>query len=201
MRETGVTGGPTRAVGVGTVRNSHVYDNANLHDPHGVFVHAVLSVATFAHNTATIAWSSRQDGAHTLPAIQDTSERTPRPRTEAPLTLPQAEIQRELERREWAEPDDNVMAEYITVLLANGSSQERVQTEMDDLVGSDFGEDHFLNCQSPKLIFQTLNSWIGSSALLLTLLHQHNPSLRALLHLLGLRTIHPSGVRVFWTRL
>lgn len=48
-------------------------------------------------------------------------------------------MQRELERREWAEPDDNVMAEYITVLLANGSSQERVQTEMDDLVGSDFG--------------------------------------------------------------
>nr|XP_019046434.1 hypothetical protein I302_05183 [Kwoniella bestiolae CBS 10118]OCF25364.1 hypothetical protein I302_05183 [Kwoniella bestiolae CBS 10118] len=50
----------------------------------------------------------------------------------------QAEIQRELERREWAEPEDNVMAEYITVLLANGSARERVQTEMDDLVGSDF---------------------------------------------------------------
>ncbi|OCF74525.1 hypothetical protein I204_04901 [Kwoniella mangroviensis CBS 8886] len=50
----------------------------------------------------------------------------------------QSEIQRELERREWAEPEDNVMAEYITVLLANGSARERVQTEMDDLVGSDF---------------------------------------------------------------
>ncbi|WRT66486.1 uncharacterized protein IL334_003445 [Kwoniella shivajii] len=50
----------------------------------------------------------------------------------------QSEIQRELERREWAEPDDNVMAEYITVLLANGSPRDRVQTEMDDLVGSDF---------------------------------------------------------------
>ncbi|WVQ99583.1 hypothetical protein IAU59_006719 [Kwoniella sp. CBS 9459] len=50
----------------------------------------------------------------------------------------QAAIQQELERREWAEPDDNVMAEYITVLLANGSTRERVQTEMDDLVGSDF---------------------------------------------------------------
>ncbi|WVR06954.1 hypothetical protein IAU60_003990 [Kwoniella sp. DSM 27419] len=50
----------------------------------------------------------------------------------------QAEVQRELERREWAEPDDNVMAEYITVLLANGSERDRVQTEMDDLVGSDF---------------------------------------------------------------
>ncbi|WWC89218.1 uncharacterized protein L201_004136 [Kwoniella dendrophila CBS 6074] len=50
----------------------------------------------------------------------------------------QATIQKELERREWAEPEDNVMAEYITVLLANGSARERVQTEMDDLVGSDF---------------------------------------------------------------
>ncbi|WVF71284.1 hypothetical protein IAT40_006087 [Kwoniella sp. CBS 6097] len=50
----------------------------------------------------------------------------------------QAGIQQELERREWAEPDDNVMAEYITVLLANGSTRERVHTEMDDLVGSDF---------------------------------------------------------------
>ncbi|KIR67325.1 hypothetical protein I314_02543 [Cryptococcus bacillisporus CA1873] len=50
----------------------------------------------------------------------------------------QSEVQAELERREWAEPNDNVMAEYITVLLANGSSRERVQSEMDDLVGSDF---------------------------------------------------------------
>nr|XP_018262867.1 uncharacterized protein I303_04352 [Kwoniella dejecticola CBS 10117]OBR85025.1 hypothetical protein I303_04352 [Kwoniella dejecticola CBS 10117] len=50
----------------------------------------------------------------------------------------QAEVQRELERREWAEPEDNVMAEYITVLLANGSARDRVQTEMEDLVGSDF---------------------------------------------------------------
>ncbi|OWZ60161.1 hypothetical protein C356_00295 [Cryptococcus neoformans c45] len=50
----------------------------------------------------------------------------------------QSEVQVELERREWAEPNDNVMAEYITVLLANGSSRERVQSEMDDLVGSDF---------------------------------------------------------------
>ncbi|WWD17198.1 hypothetical protein CI109_101636 [Kwoniella shandongensis] len=50
----------------------------------------------------------------------------------------QSEIQGELERREWAEPDDNVMAEYITVLLANGSARDRVQSEMDDLVGSDF---------------------------------------------------------------
>ncbi|KAL7421598.1 mRNA-binding protein nab2 [Cryptotrichosporon argae] len=44
----------------------------------------------------------------------------------------QAEIQTELERREWAESNDHVMAEYITVML------DRIQTEMDDLVGSDF---------------------------------------------------------------
>lgn len=30
---------------------------------------------------------------------------------------PQPEVQRELEKREWAEPNDNVMAEYVTVLL------------------------------------------------------------------------------------
>ncbi|ORX36581.1 hypothetical protein BD324DRAFT_626414 [Kockovaella imperatae] len=52
----------------------------------------------------------------------------------------QSEVQAELERREWAEPDDNVMAEYITVLLANGNSREKVHTEMNDLVGSDFDE-------------------------------------------------------------
>ncbi|KAK4687339.1 nuclear polyadenylated RNA-binding protein NAB2, partial [Tremellales sp. Uapishka_1] len=44
----------------------------------------------------------------------------------------QGEIQKELERREWAEPNDNVMAEYITVLLANGNREERVHAEMDD---------------------------------------------------------------------
>ncbi|WVQ80821.1 hypothetical protein IAT38_002928 [Cryptococcus sp. DSM 104549] len=50
----------------------------------------------------------------------------------------QAVVQSELERREWAESDDNVMAEYITVLLANGSERDRVQSEMEDLVGPDF---------------------------------------------------------------
>ncbi|WVO16183.1 hypothetical protein L204_103853 [Cryptococcus depauperatus] len=50
----------------------------------------------------------------------------------------QEKVQTELERREWAEPNDTVMAEYVTVLLANGSARERVQSEMEDLVGSDF---------------------------------------------------------------
>ncbi|ODN82084.1 hypothetical protein L202_02399 [Cryptococcus amylolentus CBS 6039] len=51
----------------------------------------------------------------------------------------QADVQAELERREWAEPNaDTVMAEYVTVLLVNGSARERVQAEMEDLVGGDF---------------------------------------------------------------
>jgi hypothetical protein len=31
--------------------------------------------------------------------------------------IEQPEVQRELEKREWAEAGDNVMAEYVTVLL------------------------------------------------------------------------------------
>ena len=31
--------------------------------------------------------------------------------------MKQPEVQRELEKREWAEAGDNVMAEYVTVLL------------------------------------------------------------------------------------
>jgi len=32
------------------------------------------------------------------------------------------EVQRELEKREWAEAGDNVMAEYVTVLLGMSAS-------------------------------------------------------------------------------
>ncbi|WVQ72454.1 hypothetical protein IAR50_002006 [Cryptococcus sp. DSM 104548] len=56
----------------------------------------------------------------------------------------QADVQAELERREWAEPNDTVMAEYVTVLLVNGSARERVQAEMEDLVGGDF-DSNFLD--------------------------------------------------------
>ena len=34
----------------------------------------------------------------------------------------QPEVQRELEKREWAEAGDNVMAEYVTVLLGMSAS-------------------------------------------------------------------------------
>ncbi|KAL1411582.1 mRNA-binding protein nab2 [Vanrija albida] len=56
----------------------------------------------------------------------------------------QAEVQAELERREWAESNDSVMAEYVCVLLANGNARDKVEAEMADLVGSDF-ESSFLD--------------------------------------------------------
>jgi hypothetical protein len=39
--------------------------------------------------------------------------------------LVKPEVQRELEKREWAEPGDNVMAEYVTVLLGKLSCGSR----------------------------------------------------------------------------
>lgn len=36
--------------------------------------------------------------------------------------MKQPEVQRELEKREWAEAGDNVMAEYVTVLLGKSAS-------------------------------------------------------------------------------
>ena len=37
--------------------------------------------------------------------------------TRRTILIDQPEVQRELEKREWAEAGDNVMAEYVTVLL------------------------------------------------------------------------------------
>jgi hypothetical protein len=39
------------------------------------------------------------------------------PPTKGGKLMEQPEVQRELEKREWAEAGDNVMAEYVTVLL------------------------------------------------------------------------------------
>lgn len=46
----------------------------------------------------------------------------------------QPQVQRELEQREWAERDDNVMAEYVTVLLGKLPIYARIAG--DELTGA-----------------------------------------------------------------
>lgn len=56
--------------------------------------------------------------------------------------LLQSSIKSELSRRHWSDGDDDeVMAEYILVMLANNKTSDQIATELEELVGEGSGGD------------------------------------------------------------
>ncbi|CEH11693.1 Nuclear polyadenylated RNA binding protein [Ceraceosorus bombacis] len=50
----------------------------------------------------------------------------------------QTSIQSHLASRGWADKDDEVMAEYVVVMLSNSKSVDQVTAEMEEIIGNDF---------------------------------------------------------------
>lgn len=50
----------------------------------------------------------------------------------------QSSIQHGLAQRDYSTPDDPVMAEYITVMLANNKTEEQITVELADLIGPEY---------------------------------------------------------------
>ncbi|KAM0756619.1 hypothetical protein T439DRAFT_321320 [Meredithblackwellia eburnea MCA 4105] len=50
----------------------------------------------------------------------------------------QASIQKELAQRDWSSEEDSVMAEYCLVMLGNKKTPDQINSELSDLIGSDF---------------------------------------------------------------